>query len=84
MNSYSGYKNRRSTSQVLPRVFLLLQVFIMLLLSYISYKILTTIGIPQNFIYVTLLLGNLYFLSKLFFKCKNIAKRNNFGRGYRT
>jgi len=84
MNSYASYKNRRSSSQLLPRVYLLLQVSIMLLLSYISYMTLNAVGMSELLIYATLGLVNCYYLSKIFFKCKNISKRNNFGKGFRT
>jgi len=84
MNSYIGYKNRRSSSKLLPRVYLLLQVFIMLLLSYISYITLSAVGMSEILIYTTLGLVNCYYLSKVFFKCKNISKRNNFGKGFRS
>jgi len=84
MDSYIGYKNRRSSSQLLPRVYLLLQISIMLLLSYISYVALNAFGMSEILIYVTLGLVNFYFLNKVFFKCKNISKRNSFGKGFRS
>lgn len=82
MNSHLGYKNRRSTSKTLPRLFLLLQVSIMMLLSYISYIISTAIGISQYLIIATLSVINVYYFTRAFFKCRSIVKRNSFGRGF--
>ena len=84
MNSSHRHKNRRTTSKVMPRVFLLLQLLIMMLLSYITYKILTAVGMTENFVYTALFIANLYYLSKLFLKCKNVLRRNDFGRGFQT
>lgn len=84
MNSHLGYKNRRSTSKVLPRLFLLLQVSIMLLLSYISYTILSAVDISQNLILAVLGIINVYYFYKVYFKCRSISKRNSFGRGFST
>lgn len=76
MSNYAGFKNRRSSSQLLPRVYSLLQISILALLSYISYAILTGVGISQDLVYALLAATDLYFLNKIFFKCRNIAKRN--------
>jgi len=84
MQSYTGFKNRRSSSKLLPRVYLLLQVFILLLLSYIFYIMLGALGMSEILIFAVLGVLNFYYLSKIFFKYQNISKRNSFGKGFRS
>jgi len=76
------HNNRRSTSQVLPRIYMFLQISIMLLLSYIIFVILTGLGVPSKLLVVALVFANLFTLNKIFFKCKSILKRNNFMRKF--
>jgi len=84
MNSHSGFRNRRSGSQFLPRLFLLLQIVIMALVSYISFTILTAIGMPMGVVGGVLFISNCYFLNKVFFKCRSISKRNRYTQGFQT
>lgn len=84
MNSYGGLRNRRSDSQVLPRLFLLLQVAIMALLSYISFTALTAIGVSFGVVSGILFILNCYFLNKVFFKCRSISKRNHYTKGFQA
>jgi len=84
MSPYTGYKDRRSTSATMPRIFLILQFSILFLSSYISYRVLNSIGMSESLIFGILLFANLYFFSKLFFKCRLIIKRNQFGRGFNS
>ena len=80
MNSHSGIKNRRSDSQILPRLFLLLQVVILTLLSYITFITLGALGVSIGVITAVLFIANSYKFSKIFLKCKSISKRNHFTR----
>jgi len=84
MRTYSGLKNRRSDSQIQPRLFLLLQVAIMAQLSYISFTILTALGMSTVVIASILVITNCYFLSKVFVKCRSIAKRNHYTNYFQT
>ena len=77
MNQKYSFSNRRSSSQLLPRVYLLLQVGILVLLSYIIFSILMTYAFPYNYIITALGVGNIYFLTKVFFKCRFVAQRAN-------
>jgi len=84
MDSYSGYKNRRSDSQLLPRLFLALEVVIMALVSYILFTILSALSISQTPITIILVVINAYAFNKVFFKCREISKRNAFTKKYQT
>lgn len=80
MNSHTGFKDRRSSSTVLPKVFLFLQIIVFLLVSYISYIISSALGVPEYIIYSSLIIGNVYFIAKIFLKFKFISKRTQFSR----
>jgi len=84
MSIRHGIKNRRSSSQVMPRLYLLLQIVIMILVSYIAFTILSAIGISSTLIIALIALVNLYLISKMFFKCRNISKRNAYTKKYQT
>ncbi len=82
MNARNPYNNRRSNSQLLPRLYLVLQFVIILLSSYIGFIILKAIGIPSQYTLVAIPLVDLYFLQTTFFKCRAISKRNSFAKRF--
>jgi hypothetical protein len=82
MNAHNPYKNRRSNSQLLPRLYLVLQFVIILLSSYIGFIVLNAIGIPSEYTLFTIIFVDLYFLQTTFFKCRAISKRNNFAKQF--
>ncbi len=82
MNARNPYHDRRSNSQLLPRIYLSLQVLIMTLTSYIGYTMLNAMQIEISYIYAALLLANSYIFSTIFTKCKSISKRNSFAKRY--
>ncbi|MEA2072404.1 MAG: hypothetical protein U9O86_02375, partial [Campylobacterota bacterium] len=74
MNSHTGYRDRRSNSQLLPRIYLLLEFLILSLLSYMFYMTATTLGMSENLIFTILSVINTYYIFRLYSKCKNISK----------
>ena len=73
---------RRSNSQVLPRIYLLLQLLALMLASYLTYTLLLGLGASSRFIIAILILSNAYLLGKYFFKCRSVIKRNNFSKRF--
>jgi len=84
MSSHRGIKNRRSSSQFMPRFYLLLQIVIMGLVSYIAYMILSALGISPKLLLTLLSLLNLFTFYKLFLRCRSVSKRNAFTKKYQT
>ena len=77
MNIKMGNSNRRSNSQILPRVFMFLQLSALALAGYLLYTILKAIGVPSLAIVVLFVVAGTYYSTTFFMKCRYIAKRNN-------
>ena len=82
MNARNPYQDRRSNSQVMPRVYLFLQLFIMALLSYIAYTLLLAMKVEVLFIYIAMFFTNIYILNNIFNKCRSISKRSAFAKRF--
>ena len=78
MDSRHGHNNRRSNSQLLPRLYMLLQIVILVLVSYISFVILKSVGMNILLGYTILGVVNMYFAVNFFFRCKFISHRNRY------
>ena len=82
MNARNPYQNRRSNSQVLPRLYLFLQLVIIMLSSYMAYYVLSMLGAPQIYIILAIGLVDLYYLQSTFIKCREISKRGSFAKKF--
>ncbi len=78
MDRRHGHNNRRSNSQLLPRLYMLLQIIILALVSYISLVILKSLGMNELLVYTILGVANTYFAVNFFFRCKFISHRNRY------
>lgn len=78
MNRRCEHNNRRSNSQILPRLYLLLQIVILVLISYISFVLLKSVGLNELFVYLILGVANTYFSVTFFFRCKFISHRSRY------
>ncbi len=82
MNMRIGSQNRRSNSQVLPRVFMLLQLLALALAGYLLYTILKAVGVPFLIIVALLSLIGVYYIITFFMKCRYVAKRNSVTKAF--
>ncbi len=78
MDRRHGHNNRRTNSQLLPRLYMLFQIVILALVSYISFVILKSLGMNKFLIYTILGVANVYFAVNFFFRCKLILHRNRY------
>jgi len=78
LNKHIGHNNRRSNSKILPRFYMLLQLSISLLSSYIIFVLLSGMGVPKTLLLLILGFANTFVLSNIFFKCRFILARNAF------
>ena len=75
-----GNTNRRSNSQILPRVFMFLQLSALALVGYLLFTILKAVGVPSLAIILLFIVIGAYYTITFFMQCRYVAKRNNVSR----
>ena len=80
MKDRHGIHNRRHDSPILPRIYLMLQIVILLLGTYIVSVILLSLGMNEIVVYMIAGVVNSYLLINYFFRCKYVAHRNRYAQ----
>ena len=71
-----GHSNRRSNSQLLPRIYMFLQIAILVLSEYLMFMLLVSLGMPSAPLLAFIGIVTLFYLGKFFFKCQYISTRS--------